>query len=152
MISARIKLIDLILGFCSIAAAVYIFLESAGFPEPHESQLGAAVFPRLMAAFLVFFGVLINLNNFTMKETDSLTVRSSAQIVLSLAVLVVYGLVFKYLGFLLSSPPFIAALLLILRVRNPLAVTTTSLGSTLVLYGVFKLLLSVPLPDGILGY
>jgi hypothetical protein len=138
------------IALVSLGFAFYIFIESAGFPRPHESQLGAAVFPRILAVLLFCFGGLIVLNG--RADQDHLEINNLGQVLLSLGILVVYGFVLKTIGFLLATPPFIAALLFVLRVRKTTYLLSAAFGATIVIYGVFRVLLAVPLPEGILGF
>ena len=56
-----------------------------------------------------------------------------------------------YVGFLLATPPLLAAVTVALGLRQPLLVVAPALGITLVLYAVFGRLLGVLFPRGPLG-
>jgi hypothetical protein len=70
--------------------------------------------------------------------------------------LAVLGLSFGYvlslesLGYFIATLLYVVALLLLLRVRNPLAIAGCALGVPLVLDSLFGRLLGIPLPGGVL--
>ena len=67
-----------------------------------------------------------------------------------LALSVGYVVLMTDLGYLLSSVLYVVALLLLLRVRNRLAIALCAVGLPSVLFALFGWLLGVPLPGGLL--
>jgi hypothetical protein len=61
-----------------------------------------------------------------------------------------YVVLMDALGYLVSSVLYVVALLLLLRVRRPLAIALCAVGLPAVLYALFGWLLGVPLPGGVL--
>ena len=61
-----------------------------------------------------------------------------------------YVLAIERLGYFISTLVYVVVLLLMLRVRNALAVAGCALGIPLVLQALFQKLLTVPLPGGLL--
>ncbi|HOV38221.1 MAG TPA: tripartite tricarboxylate transporter TctB family protein [Spirochaetales bacterium] len=150
MIKIKTRIFDVGAGIIGLAIAAYIYYASGSFPEPHESQLGAAVFPRLLAILLILFVVFITLDNILKKDKTVFYIKNEMQVLFCFIALLVYGSIFKSIGFLIATPFFIAALLLILRLKNFKTIVVVSLSTTILIYVVFKMLLSVPLPPGII--
>lgn len=67
-----------------------------------------------------------------------------------LALSIGYVLLMDALGYLVSSVLYVAAVLVLLRVRRPLAIALCAVGLPAVLYALFGWLLGVPLPGGVL--
>ena len=63
-----------------------------------------------------------------------------------------YVLLLERLGYFISTLVYVVALLLLLRVRNPLTIAGCALGIPLVLDALFGRLLGIPLPGGVLDY
>jgi hypothetical protein len=61
-----------------------------------------------------------------------------------------YVLLMDALGYLVSSGLYVVLLLLLLRVRWPLAIALCAIGLPAVLFALFGWLLGVPLPGGVL--
>jgi len=147
--STKIKHIDLIVGLLSVGVALYVFIESASFPLPHQSQLGAAVFPRILVILLVVLGLWISATG--MKRKEDATIHHIKEVVLCLFGLIFYGAAIKPLGFLITTPIFIIFTLYILGVRRITSMIIISVGTTGTIFFIFRFLLSVPLPPGIIA-
>lgn len=152
MVSFKIKWMDLFIGALSLVLLAGTFALSASFPEPHDAQLGAAVFPRITSALLAVFGVYIAIAALRKRSDASLRIGNAKQVFLALASLLLYGLFLKRVGFVILTPFFIAAILAIMKYSRAIVIALTSILSTAGIYLIFKILLSVPLPEGLLGY
>jgi len=144
----KLKYIDLLIGIVSVGIAMYVFIESADFPPPHASQLGAAVFPRILAIFILGLGLWVSASGWQKKE--AILIHHLKEVVICLCMLILYGVTLKQLGFLVTTPIFIAATLYILRLRNIMNLVLLSLGTTGIIFLIFRLLLAVPLPHGLI--
>lgn len=136
-----------------------VFYLSERFPDPVQFQLGAAVFPRLIAVVFALVGVLIVVTN----RRSGLLARVTAahtgegvmnfpnvrELAVALAALVGYGMFFRTLGFVLATPIFLAVMLVTLGVRSKVLVPLVAVLGTAAIFVIFDLLLGVPLPGGI---
>ena len=68
-----------------------------------------------------------------------------------LMALVIYAVTFEWLGAILSTAIFVAFLLRAIEVKKWYIVVSVALASTLSIYILFKILLHVRLPAGLLG-
>jgi CDP-diglyceride synthetase len=152
MISFKVRWLDLFLGILSVALLVVIFALSASFPKPHEGQLGAAIFPRIIALLLAIVGIYISYQAIRRKSSAKVDINSTEKVFLSFLILLLYGLFLKKVGFVILTPVFIAVLLVLMKFSNIMINILTSILTTAGIYIIFKILLSVPLPEGILGF
>lgn len=152
VVSFKVKWLDLFLGILSIVLLVIVFVLSASFPEPHEAQLGAAVFPRIIALVLAVVGVYILVRAMGKKSNAAVDINNAQKVFLTFFILLLYGLFLKKVGFVILTPVFIAALLFLMKFSNVVTNLLTSILTTAGIYLIFKVLLSVPLPEGILGF
>jgi putative tricarboxylic transport membrane protein len=152
MVSFKVKWLDLILSLFSIVMFVGVFVLSASFPEPHEAQLGASVFPRIIAIILAVVSIYIAFSSMKKKTQATVKIDNATKVFISFLILLLYGLFLKKVGFIILTPIFIAALLFLMRFSSVLINILTSILTTAGIYIVFKVLLSVPLPEGILGF
>lgn len=67
-----------------------------------------------------------------------------------LALSLAYVLLLEGLGYFVSTVLYIVALLLLVRVRNPIRIGSCALGTPLVFQSLFQKLLGIPLPGGLL--
>lgn len=152
MVSFKAKWLDLLLGIVSIVLLLGVFIISADFPKPHVAQLGASVFPRIIVVILAIVGIYISFQAFGDRTLPKVEIKNAAKVVLSFFILLFYGLFLKSVGFLILTPVFIAALLYLMKFSNVLIDILTSILTTAGIYVIFKILLSVPLPEGLLGF
>lgn len=152
VVSFKVKWLDLFLGILSIVLLTIVFVLSASFPKPHEAQLGAAVFPRIVALVLAVVGVYILVRAMGKKSDAAVDINNAQKVLLTFFILLLYGLFLKKVGFVILTPVFIAALLFLMKFSNVVTNLLTSILTTAGIYIIFKVLLSVPLPEGILGF
>ncbi|HBE46349.1 conserved membrane hypothetical protein [uncultured spirochete] len=152
MVSFKVKWLDLFLGLIGIALLIGVYILSESFPEPHEAQLGASVFPRIVSALLAVVGIFIALQSLKKKSNAELHIENAKMVFFTFFILLLYGLLVKKAGFLILTPVFIAVLLNIMKYSTIIINLLTSILTTAGIYLVFKIFLSVPLPEGILGF
>jgi len=152
MVSFKVRWLDLFLGILSVVLLVGVFVLSASFPEPHEAQLGAAVFPRIIALILAVVGVYISFRALKKRSDAAVDINNAKKVFISFFILLLYGLFLKKVGFIILTPIFIAVLFFLMKFSNVVINLLTSILTTAGIYVIFKVLLSVPLPEGILGF
>jgi putative tricarboxylic transport membrane protein len=151
------KLNDAVFGLLFMLLGAAVLAAIQGYPKIPGQPVGPALFPGLIAAGLCVTGVLLVARGIRHRgEQPWLAwddwVRSPRHV---LALLVLLGSVLFYilvankLGFLLTAPLVLGALLLVLRVP-PLRAVTIAIIATLVVHFAFYKLLRVPLPWGVL--
>jgi putative tricarboxylic transport membrane protein len=154
----RTAFVDIVVGFAAIALLVGVVVLSERFPQPHRFQLGAAVFPRTVAALLALVGgsialtrIVAALRRASAANTDLVEIESPRQVFTALAALILFGMLLRPLGFLIVTPLFLLFMMRLLGVRSWVAVVLTAALSTAGIWIVFDRLLGVPLPNGLLG-
>ncbi len=152
---------DIIAGVVLFAFAGILFI-SAGFMPTREGvaqALNTGFYPRLLAIILAVLSVLLVIET-TRKNDDTKKVGPwwesfSAFIlfVVTLGLLILFPIVMTTLGFATASFMFITSLVTLLSEkgkRKPLMIIGISFGITLVVYVVFKMVLEIPFPVGLL--
>ncbi len=152
MFSLKIRWLDLLIGILGAALLLIVFIVSASFPAPHQAQLGASVFPRIIVILLAVIALYIAFTSFRKTSTDSIEIHNASKVALSFILLFAYGLLLKKIGFVILTPIFITLLLVLMKFSRILLNVIAALVTTGAIYVVFRLFLSVPLPEGILGF
>jgi putative tricarboxylic transport membrane protein len=151
------KLNDAVFGLLLMLLGGAVLFAIQGYPKIPGQPVGPALFPGLVAAGLCICGVLLAAKGLRERKDQPWLawddwVRSPRHAV-ALAVLIgcilFYIFVANALGFLLTAPLILLALLLVLRVR-PLTAVTVAIVATLLVHFAFYKLLRVPLPWGVL--
>jgi len=150
------KFSDTLSGLIAAAFGLAIVVHAQTFPPMPGQPVGPALFPTLIGAGFVAFGLMLVVSGVRSGERPGVTfdawTRRRRTVRSALAVptaLIFYSLVVDRLGFLLTGVVFLGALFAIFgaprRWIAPVAVVVT-----LVLHYAFQTLLRVPLPWGVL--
>lgn len=144
------RLGDRVAALLLLALAVFVFAYTFTFPPPaQELDPGLAALPRMIA---VLIGVLALVPLARPEEGEALPRGGTALRVVGTVVLLgAYALVIDSLGFVITTVAFLLAELLLIGVRRPLTLILVSVGLSLGLFYLFRILLDVSLPVSGLG-
>lgn len=138
---------DLGLSVALFGLSLYVLLSARKFNET------AAKFPTLIAitmmicvAFLVIFAL------HGKNAGGSVPARQYLHVAILAGILILYALLMSVLGFILSSLLAFAGTAVFLGARRAPTIILSDICVTGVVYVVFRFLLQVPLPAGILGF
>ena len=146
---------DLISAVTLLALALAALFEASKLPFGRVGSPQAGFFPLVLAIFLAIFSLLFLAQAIGAPKIRSADSRGESatwnKIVLAVGALVVFGVVFESLGYVISTFLFIAFLLLAVERQKWSLVVLVAFFTSLATYLVFGLLLNTPLPGGILG-
>lgn len=123
-------------------------------PRFFPAALGAAILlcGLLLAAAELFFrgepALPAPLSDASPEEEEDAGPFSPARFVGAIAATTLYVAAFEPLGYLLATPPYIAAILLIHGGAKKRSLLITPFVSTIALYVTFRFGLLIPVPDG----
>ena len=134
-----------------VAAAVYLTL-ALRLPFGAAARPGAGFYPVIVAAFAIVVGLAATASAFRRApraEADgvALDAASRRRVVISVVALVAFCLALPWVGYPAAASAFVALVLRYLGSRWTTAVLTGVLSSA-ASYGLFAVLLDVPLPRG----
>lgn len=145
---------DLLTGIGLLALAALYFQQSFAITVGFAAdRLGPTFFPRLLA--LSLGGCALALIARALRGRSDPTPLPAVRLPLLLGTLgltAAYTLLLAPLGYLLATPLYVAALVLLLGYRRRAGVAGTALGVTVVLYLVFARALKVLVPMGPLRF
>ncbi len=139
---------DRVVAGILLALAVGMFLYTLTFPGTLQpTDPGTAAFPRILAVALAALAVVLLLRP---SEVALLPERSGAFPVVGIVVLTaIYAAVLPILGFLILTIVYLAGALLLMKVRKVVYLVLVPVVLSFALFGLFGLLLEVPLPYGL---
>lgn len=140
---------NLIGGLLLLALGGYVIWKAKGFPDLPDDTPGPGMFPIIVAvAMIVLVGIML-LENLKTKDTRPIINVKSPDFLRAVGVavvLVAYVALLETLGFLVATPlALLGTMLIVNRERILIKLIATGL-TTAGLYGVFQVLLKVPLP------
>lgn len=138
-----------------IALVIMAFAVAAiGFSLPMPGN--APIFPRMAAGFLFLcaLGLLAQTVRRQKRgeepETAALELEALESPLVTLALVVVYALGFRYIGFYVTTFVITVALMLYMGIRSAKTMALVAVVLLVFLYGLFTMQLKVPMPQGIL--
>ena len=139
-----------------LGLALAALLEASKLPFGRLSSPQAGFFPLVLAILLAIFSLVLMAQAIGGPNEKSGASRGGSatwkKIVLAIAALVVFGLLFESLGYIISTFLFIAFLLRAVEQQKWSLVLVVAFLTSLTTYLVFGLFLNTPLPGGILGF
>ena len=151
------KLNDAIFGAIFLALSAFVLWSIQSYPRIPGQDVGPAAFPGLVAALLAGCSVGLIVRGWRERQVQGwfaagAWVRSPRH-VLSFAVtvggLLLYVIAGDKLGFLVTATAYLLIMMLVLRVRLPLALLIAPAASIFI-HVIFYKALRVPLPWGVL--
>jgi len=139
-----------------LALALAALFEASKLPFGRLSAPQPGFFPVILAVLLAIFSLVLIAQ--AIGETKEESVASPAAhatwkgIVLALGALVVYGVLFESLGYVISTFLFIAFLMRAVDRQRWGLIAVVAFSTSLISYLLFGFLLETPLPQGILCF
>ena len=143
---------DHVAGAVFIALGAVIIASSGDLPFGTLSAPGAGMMPKVMAALMILFAVLMIAGareSAPLAEVDWSDRNHAALVVVITGAAVA---AYRPLGFLITMVLLVSCLLMVVERRNVIAAAVYSLGLTLFAYWLFDKLLRSPLEPGLLWF
>ena len=148
------KKANYIVGVLGIGLGAYIFAKASTFPaNMSATDPGAAYFPKMLAILLIALCLGLIVSTLLKKgEGEKLDFPPQvAHLIIAFAGLFVYCLLLKPLGFILDTLWFVFGMQYLLKSRNWVTMSIVSVATTAIIYVVFRMVLYVNLPNGVLS-
>jgi putative tricarboxylic transport membrane protein len=145
---------DYVIGISGLALSIYVYVVSDAFKRVGQGlSENPAYYPRILALLLALMscGILIG----AIRKRQVVTVKVNRELLINigkfLGILILYIVILKSVGFILSTTLFSFSMIWFLgSTRKQAAIY--ALPISLVVYFVFSYLLKVPLPKGFLSF
>lgn len=143
---------EIIFGAVFMLMSIFFFAMTFTFPEI-TIALSPKVFPRFVTICLFLLSSLLLAQGIA-KQRKAQPTRPAVKLdrsyllrfVLIAAAGFFYTRIIGYAGYIAATPPFIAAAMLVFAERKWYRIVLVSIGTTAVLYVVFRMVFRVPLP------
>ncbi|RMF83442.1 MAG: tripartite tricarboxylate transporter TctB family protein [Nitrospinota bacterium] len=143
---------ELVLSVSIVALGIFIMVEASGFPTLSGGYPGPGLFPQILGALFILFGLWVVLQQVRRRAWPRwprpFFTRERINALLVVLAVILYLLVVEYVGFILTVVCLLAGLMLSLGVRWRTSILL-SIALTMATYLLFNKLLGVPLPAGL---
>jgi putative tricarboxylic transport membrane protein len=152
-----VKKANIVCGLIGMAFSATAFVQTLSFRQFRNVPIGPDFVPRYLAGALFICSLVLFIQSIVLKPksaekapTLSLFDKGMQRLLIGIVIIVVYALCWEILGFLIITPFAMAAVMLLLGMRKPLTMVLFSVGTTVVVYGAFRYILSIDIPLGVL--
>ena len=140
--------------FCCLVAGILLH-ESYKIQNFGFGYAGPEVFPKAITGIFLVMSIILLVKSILRRENYDKELILNKRQALMFGAFIVYVLAIKYVGYLYSTPLYIAATILYLvpnrNVTEVVKAIAISIGTTALVYYVFAVELKVFLPAGIWG-
>ncbi|VYU06161.1 hypothetical protein [Peptoniphilus gorbachii] len=137
------------------ASIIFLFVVSIFFFLGAKGMEGdSGLFPKILSG-LIFVLTCVELGEVLtnrIKESKKKEERSPRKLMYIIVLSILYVVLIKPLGFVISTFLFLAASMKLLEVKNKKLAVLVPFITAAIIYVVFKILLKVQIPVGILGF
>ena len=151
------KKANIVCGLVGMAFSAAAFIKTLSFRQFKNVPVGPEFFPRYLAAglfvcstILLIQAIMANPKKDKKAPTISPLDKGMQRLFIGIAIIVVYALCWEPVGFLIATPLAMAGMMLLLGYRKYLMMVIFSLGTTIVVFGAFRIFLNVDMPMGLL--
>jgi putative tricarboxylic transport membrane protein len=147
------KTADRIVAFFLIILGMLVFWQASQITIFSDELLGPSFFPKTLAIVLIFLGCLLLLRTVVISDFPKieLEVQGIWKITAVILCSVIYLLTLEPIGFLITTPLLMFALMMLLKRGKLLTKIAFSVLFPAIAWIVFKEFLKIPLPWGILN-
>ncbi|QGU94723.1 hypothetical protein GOM49_06085 [Clostridium bovifaecis] len=148
------KKADIISAILFLIFAALVIISTSQFPDfSGEGVTGPDFFPRVLGIILIVLSILLFINAILSKDNGKTGLFDKAAIraYITIGAVLIYVVLMNILGFIIVNFLFLFGLIRYYGLKNYLKVALTSVVGTAGIYCIFKILLAVPLPTGLLG-
>ena len=143
---------EIVFGAVFLLLSVFFFAMTFAFPEI-TIALSPTVFPRFVTICLFLLSLLLLIQGIGKQRKQHLErprVKIDRAYLKRFVLMAVAGLIYtriiRYTGYVVATPLFIAAAMIIFAEKKWYRIVLISIGVTAVLYLVFRMVFRVPLP------
>ncbi|MDF2821061.1 MAG: hypothetical protein K0R15_1502 [Clostridiales bacterium] len=140
---------NLISAIIFIIIGIYVLIEVSTFPNLGGEQVtGPEFFPKILAIVLIVLSLILFISTILDKENreTGLFNALATKTYITMFSLLAYVLLMGILGFIIPTIVFLIGMIRLCGMKSIPRIAIVSILATFVIYGVFQLLLAVPLP------
>ncbi|MBR1920139.1 MAG: tripartite tricarboxylate transporter TctB family protein [Spirochaetales bacterium] len=143
------KKISLVISVIMIAISLLIIVTAMSYPKSNAGVPGPGFFPTVLSVIVICLSFALII---TQRKAEDVPVvlfsREQLPVYLSMGLVFVYLIMLNIVGFMISTPLFLIAVMKLFKVRKLWVILAVAFCTTVATYIVFTKVLSVILPSG----
>ncbi|MDR2451940.1 MAG: tripartite tricarboxylate transporter TctB family protein [Candidatus Accumulibacter sp.] len=140
---------DLVMGLLFVFLAIFWFVEAQSMVQV-DAGLGPGDYPKVVAAGLFFFGLLLTISSLLAglpKKEGVMDRKAALRLIVFVAATIAYVQLMKPLGFVLTTPFYLFFGIWFFGYRKYVIAAVCSVGMTAAIHVVFRMIFQVMLPE-----
>ena len=146
----KIDWADIAVSIALYGLSVFVFVNSAGFKKTMDRSLNPAVWPRVICVLLCLMATILLVQALTGRVRIEASFANMGRVCIAMAMILAYAFLLKKVGFIICSLVLLVGLLLIFDVKKKWVYVVLPVVTIALVYYLFKVMLRVPLPKGLL--
>jgi hypothetical protein len=143
---------DHVAGGIFVLGGALVFALSGDLPWGSMAMPGAGMMPKLALGLMIVLGLVLIVRAGESPPFAEIEWGDLPHAILVTIVTAAVAALYTWLGFIIAMTLLMFVLLVPIERQNILYAAAFSIGTTLVAYGLFALLLKAPLPRGLIGW
>jgi hypothetical protein len=141
---------DIIAGGFFVALGIVVFILGWDLPFGRITAPGAGMLPKVLASMMIAFGAIIAIIGVHSEKLSDIPWSDFSHAGLVIVIAAVATFLYSRLGFLITMPLLVFALLAVVERRNLVMAAVFSVSLTLFAYWLFAIVLKAPLERGMI--
>lgn len=143
----KMKKSNRIISIIFILLCIYAFIETTRFPNLSAVDYGPSFMPRIAAGLLAGLSIMLFISTFKKQDDEKVKQDDMLKLLFHICYIIAFALVVSWLGVLITVPIFLFVYILIYGKIKIYKNIFLSLVITAALYGLFVVVLRIPLPN-----
>jgi len=143
---------DHIAGGFFVALGIVVFILGWDLPFGRITSPGAGMLPKVLAGLMIAFGLLVAVSSTMTERFDEIPWSDFGHAALVIVIAALATFLYSRIGFLLTMPLLVFALLVVVERRNLVMAAVFSISLTLFAYWLFAIMLRAPIETGSFWY
>lgn len=144
------KKMNICMAIVFILVSGYVLITARTYPGEIDHVPGPGYFPAILASVIIFLSLLLIIASRHASDAPlGLFTWENRRVFLAGSMIAAYIFCIYALGFLWSTPLFLAGMFRFFNIRSWLRIVSIAGLATLITYGIFARILEVQLPAGI---
>lgn len=149
------KKADIGTGIGLIIFSAWIFWYASAYSKATIYYYGPNFFPQLIAIAMSICAIILILNAIrgkSLENSDRIELRGFIRMVIAIIICIGYLFLMQVIGFTIGTCIFLYVLMMFIGQKGVKKRIISSMAVSLIVWGIFRYFLVIPLPTGILAF
>ena len=135
--------------------SAWVFIKSYGYRQTVIYIYGPNFFPQILSIITSICAIVLivrALQGKALEKKEHIDGRGFVRMITAIAMCIGYLLIMQVIGFAMATAVFLFTLMAFLHQKGIVYRTVSSIGVSLMVWAIFRYLLVIPIPEGMLRF